>query len=768
VRLKAAIAAFALIAPSLAMGQQAKTAKRQAGTFAGTIKPFIARNCAACHNAEMKTGGLDLTSYRTAEQALKDRERWERVVQKVESGEMPPEGIPRPSDAHIARFKRWFETQWARIDARTPPDPGRVTARRLNRTEYNHTVRDLLAVDVRPADDFPADDSGYGFDNIGDVLSLSPVLMEKYLSAAEKIARAAIPVDPPVKPTRERYQLDRLPETATKGGVVRARYRAPVDADYDIRGGGGRVPDGSAPRKIGLWIDGKQAAVFEIVPVPDKPRAGEQRLTLKAGEHAIMAAFLDSAGKPVVNAKPPADPVIEFIEIRGPYNQVKPEEAESYKRVFACGHAPGAHSNLCARSNMAALARRAYRRPVRQGEVEALARFVELAQKQGETFEQGMRVALQAMLVSPHFLFRVERDPKPGGPSVMHRISEHELATRLSYFLWSSMPDEELLVLADRGALRRPRVLQAQIARMLRDPKARSLADNFAGQWLQIRNLESIQPDPDRFRDFDAELRDAMWQETVMFFETVVREDRSILDFIDSRFTFLNERLAKHYGIEGVEGPEFRRVTLRDAHRGGVLTQASVLTVSSYPTRTSPVLRGKWILENILNAAPPPPPGDVPVLDEAAVGNTGTMREQLEKHRSDPTCSSCHVRMDPLGFGLENFDAIGAWRTTDGKFPLDTTGTLPGGKTFRTPAELKAILRADAPAFARCLTEKMLTYALGRGLETYDKKAVHLISRRVALGNYRFSRLVTEIVTSMPFQMRRGESHSPTLVAGGK
>ncbi len=748
-------------------------ARKPPPSFQRTVRPFLAKNCLFCHNAKLKTGNLNLEAYHTATEALQAREIWERVVQKLRAGEMPPEGRPRPNPAQVKAVTRWIETQYARIDRRSQPDPGRVTARRLNRVEYNNTIRDLLAVEFRPADDFPADDAGYGFDNIGDVLSLSPVLMEKYLAAAEKIARMAIVADPPMKPTRERYPAERLQQAAggrpdgrvagnvalSSPGAAQTRHRFPVDAEYDLRVGlGGRRLEGLPPLKVAIWLDGRQARVFEVEAGQNKPRAFDARVHVKAGEHQVAAAFLKDPTQPEEpdHTNRERNLVVDYLEIRGPF-ELQPPSPESYKRIFTCGHPNGSHQPGCARKILTDLARRAYRRPVTEKEVDALTRFVALAEKEGESFEQGIRLALQAALVSPHFLFRIERDPEPTNPGAVHLISQHELASRLSYFLWSSMPDGELFRLADEQRLRKPGVLPAQVRRMLLDPKSRALADNFAGQWLQIRNLESVKPDPDRFPAFDDELREAMLRETKLFFAAMVREDRSILDFIDGRFTFLNERLARHYGIAGVEGKDFRRVPLDGAQRSGVLTQASVLTVSSYPTRTSPVLRGKWILENILNAPPPPPPPGLANVNEEAIGATETLRQQLEKHRSQAMCASCHGRMDPLGFGLENYDAIGAWRTRDGKFPIDSVGTLPGGKSFRTPGDLKAILKTERMAFAQCLTEKMLTYALGRGLERYDKKAVDLIVRRLALNGYHFSRLAAEIVHSMPFQMRRGE-----------
>jgi hypothetical protein len=448
-------------------------------------------------------------------------------------------------------------------------------------------------------------------------------------------------------------------------------------------------------------------------------------------------------------------PYPEFIQIRGPFAQTPPEKTASYQRIFVCGHALGQHTPECARRILTPLMHRAYRRPVSSEELEGALRLVRLVRSRGDSFEAGIRIAIEAMLISPNFLFRIERDPAGESPRA---VSGVELASRLSYFLWSSMPDDELLGLAEKGKLRDPEILHAQVRRMISDPKGQALAANFSGQWLQTRNLDALQRDATRFPEFDAELRDLMRTETEMFFEAVVKEDRSVLDLLDGRFTFVNELLAGFYGIQGVTGREFRRVELDGHQRAGVLTQASVLTVSSYPTRTSPVIRGKWLLENILNAPPPPPPPDVPLLDEKAAGTTVSVRQQLEQHRVNPACAGCHSQMDPLGFGLENYDAIGRWRTMDGKFPLDVSGVLPDGKTFSGPEELRAILRADFARFVRALTEKLLTYALGRGLEPYDRPAVEKIARDVQRNGFRFSQLIDSTVDSIPFRMRRGAS----------
>lgn len=737
-------------------------------SFQKTVEPFLKTNCFLCHNAKLKVGGLNLEAYRDSKSALRDRDVWEKVVQKLRTGQMPPKGRPVPPSAEVNDVTNWFEVQFARLDRSIKPDPGRVTARRLNRVEYNNTIRDLLGVDFKPAADFPADDSGYGFDNNGDVLSLSPVLMEKYLAAAEKIARKAIVADPPPKPTREK--IEHLPVTG-EGSPSRdliSGHQFPVEGDYLLRAAVGGRRDSLL---LTLWLDGRELETLPVTTDDDTPRVAEMRAHIPAGEHELKATLMHDDSRPDAapdpeqvkdqkdkNKKPGRHPFIDRIEINGPYNPHARPLTLSHKRIFICSDIEGHHDSSCARKIVAELARRAYRRPVADQEVQNLVRFVEMAQAKGDSFEQGVRIALEAILVSPDFLFRIERDPNPNNPAASHHINDYELASRLSYFLWSSMPDEELFRLAGDRKLHKPGMLQAQVKRMLLDPKSSALVDNFAGQWLELRNLDSVKPDPDRFPEFDASLRNAMRQETRLFFEAVMHENRSILDFIDGKFTFLNEPLAKFYGIPGVTGSEFRRVALTGEERSGVLTQASVLTVSSYPTRTSPVIRGKWILENFLNDPPPPPPPGVPNLNEAAIGTKESLRQQLEQHRANPACSSCHARMDPLGFGLENYDAVGHWRTHDGKFPVDSTGTLPGGRTFRSPAELKTILRADSDAFARCLAEKMLTYALGRGLERYDRPAVNLICRRLAADGYRFSDLVDGIVESLPFDMRHGEA----------
>jgi hypothetical protein len=692
-------------------------------------------------------------------------------------------------------------------------------------------MRDLLGVDLHPADTFPQDDSGYGFDNIGDVLSLSPVLMERQLASAEKVTRSALFGPEAMKPAIVRFQPPfRRRADGTAGGsyngpswftissydfsgltmpsALHVTYRFPVNAEYLFRATpAGQRPGGSEPLKLALWIDGKQIATTDVHPLEEhgptddiSGQTREFRVLINAGEHWVAITFLrqfdglpESYGGLNPSNRPPPPPVdlsflkppdgatpeqvakfkerianfrkrkldvnnirIDNLEIGGPYKQTKGPSIESLKKIYVCGHPDGHHQPECERKIVTAFARRAYRRPPSEAEVRKLMGLAALARKQGDSFEEGLAVALEGALVSPQFLFRMEGADKPAGANDAKPVNDYELASRLSYFLWSSTPDEELLAAAERRSLRKPEILEAQVRRMLKDPKSRALVEEFGGQWLEFRALESVKPDRDKFPDFEDYLRMSARIETEMFFESIVREDRPILDFIDAKYTFLNERLAELYNIQGVRGPEFRRVDLsEDPERGGILSQASVLTVSSYATRTSPVLRGKWILENILNAPPPPPPPTVPALDESAVGTTGSLRQQLEKHRSNAVCASCHSRMDPLGFGLENYDAIGAWRSQDGEFPVDPSGVLPDGRSFDGPQGLKKILLADRDHFAECVTKKLLTYALGRGLEGYDRPTVKTIVKNVARHNYRFSSLVLEIVNSLPFQMQK-------------
>lgn len=800
-------------------------------TFDKTVQPFFAQHCYHCHNKDLKTANLNLEGFNSADSLTSNRAILKRILEKLSTGEMPPPEMIPPKPADTAAITQWLahqlgaspETNKESAGAGKIADTssGRVTVRRLNRVEYDYTVRDLLGVDRHASDDFPQDDSGYGFDNIADVLSISSVLMEKYLTAAEKISRAAIFGNEPMQPTlvslrsgqrNQKPQMTPLTDYDLTGlsmaNAFHTTYRFPVAGEYVLRINlGGDRPAGSEALQLALWVDGVQnqqvtadPATIASFGAPGEPQQlwgvkTEFRVTLTAGDHwlAITIPHLYEGLPPSYNGpnpsrrpipppptfKPPRNATsteieerrkefekrlaeripansarISSVELGGPYAAVKGPSIESKKKIYACGHLNGNHEKRCSRVIVERLAHRAYRRPVTTAEVTQLTNLVAQVQRETGSFEEGVAAGIQALLLSPHFLFRIE------GQSAAHvsKLTQHELASRLSYFLWSSMPDDELLAAADRGKLSRPAVLAAQVRRMLLDPKADALVNNFGGQWLQTRALESVKPDRKKFPDFDEYLRLSMARETTMFFKSIIHEDRSILDFIDGDYSYLNERLARFYGIAEVQGPEFRRVSFaRDAQRGGLLTHASVLTISSYANRTSPVLRGKWVLDNLLGTPPPPPPPDVPNLNEEKIGTASSMREQLELHRKNAICASCHARMDPLGFGLENFDAVGAWRTKDGEFSIDASGKLPDGRSFTGPQGLKSILKAQPDKFTESLTRKLLMYALGRGLETSDDVAVNEIVRKVAADNYRMSGLILGIVNSQPFQKRRGE-----------
>ena len=805
-------------------------------SFQDTVQPLLSKNCYACHNEKLTSGGLNLTAYTSAEAVAQDRDKWEMVLSKLEAGEMPPKGLPRPDPAQLKAVTAWIQSEFDREDAAMKPEPGRVTARRLNRQEYNNTIRDLLAVDTNPAKDFPQDDSGYGFDDIGDVLSLSPVLMEQYLSAAESVVQQALfgPGKVPSTVTRHqpphRFGADggdnsrfagQLPFTLTDydvtglalPGALHTTHYFPAEGDYDFKiDPEGSRPAPSDPFTVAVWIDGKQvAAIPNFADQANIARFGSLegadrtvRVHVPSGEHQVDISGLNiydglpakyQGNKPNFGPEPPAPDFskflqpkpgatpeelkeleqrriqlkkrlgpkppmitdvtfrINFVEIIGPYNANEKPSPESRRLIFTCTPQDPA----CARKIVADFARRAYRRPADPREVTRLMALVTASRKRGDSFDQSIGTALEAVLVSPQFLFRIEHDPKVESADGEHAVSDYELASRLSYFLWSSMPDDELLRLAGQKSLRKPEVLKVQVFRMLKDPKANALASDFGGQWLEFRGLESARPDLNRFPRYDDYLRDSERTETEMFFEYIMRQDRSVLDFLNGRYTFLNGKLAEFYGIPGIHGPEFRKVDLTGTPRAGVLTQGSVLTVSSYSTRTSVVLRGKLVLENLLNAPVPPPPPNVPQLDEARVGTASSLRESMEQHRANAICASCHSRMDPIGFGLENFDAIGQWRTQDGTFPIDASGQLTNGQKFSGPAELTDVLAKQPQAFAGAITEKMLTYALGRGLEPYDRPTVKAIVANLAQNEYRFSSLVLGIVNSLPFQERTAQ-----------
>jgi hypothetical protein len=736
--------------------------------FKTRVQPFVAKYCIGCHGPEKQKADLALHGYKDQHSVLRGRKVWLNVAKMVHEGEMPSGKGAMPSPEEREWFVKWIDTTLNDIDC-SKRDPGRVTIRRLNRVEYNNTVRDLLGVTFTPADDFPSDDVGYGFDNIGDVLSMPPVLLEKYLKAAEQVAKAAVNNDPGRKPARaRRYEGEQF--TGGQGGAglrmlmtegdITVEIDTRRDGEYELRVKAYQHRAGPDNAKMAVLLDDKILKEFEVKGEEKEPAEFAVKTQIARGKHKAAIRYLNNFNDPKIPDAKHRDRnlIIHYLEVAGPLDE-KPA-APSAQQIFTrLPNEKGEDWRECAAEILARQARRAYRRPAIAAEVDKLVRFVELVRGEGGSFDQGIELALQAMLVSPHFLFRIEVDPEPTNPDKVRTLNDHELAVRLSYFLWSSMPDEELFSLAEKGTLRQPAVLEKQIRSMVQDPRAAAMVKSFAGQWLQLRSLERITPDAKAFPDFDNSLRQSMLRETELFFEAVVKEDRSVLDFLDGRFTFVNGRLARHYGIADIKGDEFQRVELVGTQRSGILTQASILTITSNPTRTSPVLRGKYVLEEILGTPPPPPPPDVPELPEGDKGElVGSLRQRLEQHRANAVCASCHSKMDPIGFGLENYDGIGKWRTADGKHPIDSTGVMPTGESFKTSAELKKMLLDRKQQFSRTLSEKMLTFALGRGLEYYDKCAVDDIVKAMQKSDYRFSALVMAIVQSDPFTKRRGKT----------
>jgi cytochrome c551/c552 len=737
---------------------------------------FTEQYCLACHDDTSKVAGISFENIDWNNPG-KSAETLEKAVRKVGTGEMPPAGMPHPSASAAAAFTGWLVDSLDKYSA-AHPNPGRPAIHRLNRAEYSNAIRDLLALDTKPGALLPVDDSGYGFDNIGDVLSFSPSLLERYLSVARRVSRTAVgdlslkPSDEeflnPMKSAKDRVSDD-LPFDSAGGMSI--RYYFPVDAEYVIRikmpGENGAVHELRMPIHAGLRTVGatfpKQSVKPEVVPNGRRGPAPSGGGGVGAGRGAPppppkehLDLRLDGARVKTFEVAGGSTPQVDRIVISGPYKITGRGDTPSRERIFVC-HPSGAADELpCARTILSKLARRAFRRTVTDADVKPLLAFYQRGRAEGD-FDHGIEKALTAMLVSPDFLFRAEHDPKGSAAGTVYRLNDFALASRLSFFLWSTIPDDQLLDLAEQGKLKDPTVLQQQVARMLDDPKSQSLVDNFAGQWLYLRNLQLSRPDPDEFPEFDESLRQAFRTETSLFFQNVFREDHSVLELLDANYTFLNQRLAEHYGIANVYGPQFRKVTLTNPSRGGLLGQGSVLTVTSYPNRTSVVQRGKWILETLLGTPPPPPPAVVPELvPHGKDGRKLTMREQMEQHRADPVCASCHRRMDPLGFALENYDGVGRWRDKDSGNAIDASGKLPDGSAFVGPAELKKILvTREKDEFISTATEKLLLYALGRGLEYYDQPAVRAISRQAAKDDYRMSALITAIVKSTPFEMRR-------------
>ena len=776
-----------------------------------TQRALLDRYCVTCHNARLRTAGLELDTADLADVGG-GAELWEKVVRKLRADAMPPPGRPRPDAATRAEFASWLETALDRAAA-AHPNPGRPAIHRLNRTEYVNAIRDLLGLEVDARSLLPGDNTDvHGFDNNADILSISPLLMERYLSAARKISRLVVgrartPDFHQHRVHKWMVQEDRMNDDlpfGSRGGAA-VPYFFPVDGEYEVevelqRTGNQHIKGLGSEHQLDVRLDGALIERFTVGGeewvklAPPESYSGNINVGLEWEDYShnmdrdLKVRFPVQAGRRVVgvsfvgrrwelegvivtqpqvgvslsrNEIPDGNPSVASVTISGPSTVTGPgQDTLPRRKIFVCRPSSGAdeaESEACAREILSTLARRAYRRPVTDEDVRTLLRFHETGRAEG-SFEAGIQLALERLLVSPGFLFRIEADPAREAGTAVHRISDLELASRLSFFLWSSIPDDALLDLAARDALADPAVLEQQVRRMIADPRSKALVDNFAGQWLAVRNVRDVVPDSQLFPEFDENLREAFRQETELFMESQLREDRSLLRLLDADYTFVNERLARHYGIPNVYGNRFRRVTFPDARRGGLLGHGSILTVTSYPNRTSPVLRGKWLLDNFLGAPPPAPPPDIPSLGENTATRTPTsVRERLEEHRRNPACAVCHAPMDPLGFALENFDAIGAWRTTDALSPVDASASLPDGTRFQGPAGLRTLLLSRREQFVRTVTEKLLTYALGREIEYYDAPVVRQITRAAAADDYRWSSVILEIVRSMPFQMRRSE-----------
>jgi mono/diheme cytochrome c family protein len=751
---------------------------------AASPRAVIDRYCVGCHNDKAKVGGLALNTLNPESPGEKP-DVWEKVVRKLSVRYMPPPGAPQPDAQTYDNLISQLQSSLDRAAA-VRPNPGRTeTFRRLNRTEYQNSIRDLLAVELDVSSLLPKDDSSHGFDNVT-VGELSPTLLERYLGAARKLSRLAvgIPVKAPGGDTivipADRTQEDQFEELpfGTRGGGL-ARYTFPADGEYEIqlrltRDRNERVEGLTEPHQVEIGVDGARVQLFAL-----KPPAGAKehesvdaplhvRTPVNAGPHAITATFLRKSSALIETERQPylarfnmdrhprSQPALYSISITGPFQTTGAGDTPSRRRIFSCQPQKASEEDACAQRILSSLGRRAFRRPVSPADLQVLTKFYKEGKASGG-FESGIEMALRAILTSPNFLFRIEREPANAAPDTVYRVSDLDLASRLSFFVWSSIPDDELLDLAIQGKLRQPAVLERQVRRMLADNRSESLVNNFAGQWLYLRNLDTSTPDARLFPDFDDNLRQSMRRETELFFDSILRDDRNVLDLLRANYTFLNERLAKHYGVPDVYGTRFRRVEFSGGDvRGGLIGQGSILTISSYGNRTSPVLRGKWILSNFLGSPPTPPPPNVPLLREREEGSKPlSLRERLAEHRNNAVCSTCHRVIDPPGFALENYDAVGRWRTNDNGAAIDASGSLPGGAPFQGPHGLRDALLQRPELFVSTVTEKLLTYALGRGLESYDAPAVRKIVRDSGSQDYRFSSLVLGIVNSTPFEMRR-------------
>jgi len=750
------LVAIVLFTPILS----ADEASREAA-FRDQLLPLLRTYCFDCHGAKEGEGDVMLGKYETVSQLADDRKEWIRALKQVQLGSMPPEdGSPMDNETRTRMVKLIDELANA-VDCVRNPNPGKVTLRRLNREEYRNTVRDLTGVDYAVAKGFPGDDVGYGFDNIGDVLSLPPLLMEKYLDAAEWISGKAIYTPPPP----EIYEVGKASDkliggekfSASNGsvnlftnGVVSIAPDLPFGGDFVLTVTASSTPAGNEPAKLEI----RSGKFKQVVDVPNKsPEEFKIPLRLGRGKREIEMAFINDFYDP--DAKQDRNLLIHYAHLKGEERKLVVGSSDnlpaSHKSLLFVTPDASVTPEVASTKVIQRLASRAFRRPATTEEVARLCSLAQTVRSDGGSFEESMQIALQAILVSPHFVFKVE---KPGAPDASGKrppVTPYELATRISYFLWSSMPDDELLLMAHKGTLRDPTALRTKVAKMMKDPRMNRFVENFAGQWLQLRNLADVQPDPRRFRDFDDEMRELVKRETLTFFAGVMRGNMPVTTLLDANFTYLNEKLARYYGIRGVTGDEFRAVSLEGTGRGGLLTHASILTVTSNPTRTSPVKRGKWILENLLNTPPPPPPPNIPELEKGKL--VGTLRERMEQHRSNPACAACHNMMDPLGFALENFDPVGQYRERDAGAVIDASGKMPDGTQFNGYEGLRKVLAIDRrEQFVRCLVEKMMTYAVGRGIEYYDKCAVDKIMADAARYDYKFAYILAGIIESDPFQ----------------
>jgi hypothetical protein len=764
-----------------------------AAQSAGIVE-ILEKYCFTCHNQKLKTGGLTLDSMDLGDIPAQ-AEIWEKVVKKIRARLMPPPGALRPSEATYQELISWIETQLDSA-ANTNPFAGRPLLHRLNRSEYANAIRDLLALEVDVRSLLPPDDAAFGFDNISDVLGVSPSLQEHYLSAALKIGALAVG-DPAIAPGSETW---RIPQDLSQNqhiegmplgtvGGLRVRYNFPLDGEYTFQAKLYRtnlniVRGLEASHQVEFAIDGRRILLATVGGKDDlsvmfqKPtEAGDaadarlrRRVPVTAGPHDVTVAFLEDpqAAEPfrlqpflrssVDNFDWSGHPHLQMLTIAGPFHgegsPFGPDDTPSRRRIFLCHPENKKSETLCARQIVSTLLRRAYRQPATGADIARAMSFYESGAG-ADGFEAGVEFALQRILTSPKFLFRIERDPAGVAPGAVYRVSDTELASRLSFFLWSSSPDDGLLEAASRQKLGNTAAFDRQLERMLSDPRSRVLIDNFAGQWLELRNLRNVQPNTDGFPDWDDNLRQSFRRETEMFFESIIREDRSIFDLLTANYTYVNERLARHYGIPNIYGSRFRRVTVVDEARKGILGQGSILALTSHATRTSPVVRGKWILENILGTPVPPPPPNVPPLKENQEGDKPrTMREQMAEHRVNAVCASCHKVMDPIGLAMENFDAVGAWRANDAGSPIDASGELADGTRVDGVVALRNALVSRPELFAGTFTEKLLTYALGRGLDYRDMPAVRAIVRDAARQNYRFSAFISGVTHSTPFRMR--------------